>query len=293
MAMVCKEEFPETGGFSMDRYLQENLDILADSIVEDFDFIILVTGRGMTRAGKSRLASQVGSYLTSRVKAMHKKEVSFTCANYSFRGDHLIKNGKSTGKYHSLVYDEAGSDLQAKKVMHSTTQALLDYIRECGQLNQFLICVLPDYFDLPKSIALTRSVCLIDVDFKEKFIRGKYRFYGRRSKKLLYLKGKKYLDYDSHPPDFFGTFPDFLCVDEKEYNKMKVDALMGREQQVKDKVSDKYKRLSRHRRLLINWIWKEHGHTQVEIGERLGITGGEVSTILHEEDLSLIPNNSS
>lgn len=283
MVMVCVEDFPETGGFSMDNYLKENMDILADSIVNDFDFIILISGRGMTRVGKSIIGSQIGYYLTSRVNALHKKNVTFTTKNYSFRGDHLIKNGKTMPKFSCLVYDEAGSDLQARKVMHSTTQALLDYIRECGQQNQFLICILPDFFDLPKGIALTRSVCLIDVDFKEKFNRGKYRFYGRRAKKMLYLKGKKYLDYDAQGPDFFGTFPDFLTVDEKEYKQMKLDALMGREKQVAERVSDRCKMHTNHRRILATELTIKHGYTQGSLAELLDVSQAEIHRIIKGE----------
>ena len=279
MVKVCIDKFPETGGFYIDGYLKENLDILAESITKDFDFVILISGSGMTRVGKSLIGMQVGYYLNYKVNELNKLHNTFTTDNYAFRGDYLIKMSKEFPQYSVLSFDEAGSDLMARKTMHGTTQALLDYLRECGQKNQFLICILPDFFDLPKGIALTRSVCLIDVQFADKFNRGRFNFYGRRAKKMLYLKGKKFLDYESHRSDFHGAFTNFYTIDETKYRQMKMDALQGREKQAADKESRKHIRLSAHRKELILFL-KEQGITQTAIAERMGITQAEVSKIV-------------
>src|SRR3990167_5083279 len=278
MGRVCQKQFPETDGFHLDGYLQEYLDILATKVAYDFDWVILVSGRGMVRVGKSVLGGhQVGCYLTHKVNELHGTKNTFTQDNFVFRGDELIKIAKTMPPYSVIVYDEAGSDLMARKTMHSTTQALLDFFREAGQLNLFLICILPDFFELPKHIALTRSVCLIDVDFREKFNRGKFRFYGRKNKKFLYLKGKKYLDYDSQGPDFQGSFVNFFTVDREAYKQKKMDALMGREKQASERITARDKRLSEHRRILSRWIYEELKIPQVEIANRLRLSQPEVS----------------
>jgi len=281
MVMVCEGCFPnKPEGFYMDGYLKENLDILVKSIVNDFDFIILISGGGMTRIGKSLIGQQIGFYLNYMMEKKHGiKNIYDADNNFVFRGDQLISRGKEAPKYIVLNFDEAGSDLMARKTMHATTQAVLDYLRECGQKNQFLICILPDFFDLPKGVAITRSVCLIDVDFVEKFNRGKFKFYGRKAKKMLYLKGKKFLDYDAYRPDFHGAFTNFYTIDEQKYRQMKMDALQGREKQAADKLTTRHKRLSNHRLELIKWL-HEKGETQKAIAERMGVSQAEISKII-------------
>ena len=279
--MVCEGCFPnKPEGFYMDGYLKDNLDILVESIVKDFDFIILISGSGMTRVGKSLIGQQIGFYLNHMMKIKYKIDNVYDAENnFVFRGDQLISKGKQSPQYVILNFDEAGSDLMARKTMHGTTQAVLDYLRECGQKNQFLICILPDFFDLPKGIALTRSVCLIDVDFIEKFQRGKFKFYGRRAKKMLYLKGKKFLDYDCHKPDFHGAFTNFYTIDEVKYKEMKMDALQGREKQQAEKATNT------HRKLMDRW-WigvrddYSKGMTQIEIAKKYNCSQGEISHIV-------------
>jgi hypothetical protein len=83
--------------------------------------------------------------------------------------------------------------------MKQTTQAVRDYLRECGQYNMLNILVLPEFFDLPKGIALSRSIAMINVywlpDKDGNFQRGFFKFYNKPDKKKLYLLGKKDLDY--------------------------------------------------------------------------------------------------
>jgi len=286
MVLVCPGVFPnKPEGFHMDGYLKENLDILAENITNDFDFVILVSGGGMTRIGKSLIAMQIGYYLTHKVNELNGIHNTFTTDNYSFRGEDLIVKAKCAPRYSVLVYDEAGSDLMARKTMHSTTQALLDFFREIGQANLFLICVLPDFFDLPKGIAVTRSVCLIDVDFVEKFTRGKFKFFSRRAKKLLYLRGKKTLDYDCVKPDFYGTFTNFYTVDEMKYRQMKLEALRNREkdevEKLKERMTSTARRLLHQKRELVLFL-KECGVSQREIAKRAGVTEADISLLITE-----------
>jgi len=253
MVKVCQEEFPETDGFYMDGLLKNNLDILVDSIKDDFDFIILISGRGMVRVGKSQIGKQVSYYINSEVRKKYKVDNTFTTDNFAFRGKDLIEKGKVFPKFSVLDFDEAGADLVGRKIMQQTTQAVLDYIRECGQQNHFLILILPEFFDLPKGIALTRSVCLIDVDFRERFNRGLFRFYGRKAKKLLYLYGKKNLDYGAYKPDFFGTFTDFEPIDGKKYKEMKYAALTGRKLEEVNRINLRELKANSHRNEVAYW----------------------------------------
>jgi len=244
MTQVCIEQFPKgtkkyqkQDGFFMDPVLKAQLDILLKNIKDDWEFTILVAGGGEVRVGKSVLAIQIGAYWTQQMKELYGKEVPFNVAqNICFEGRELIKKGNFLGKnypYSCLLYDEAGADLEGRKVVFSTTKAVLDYFRECGQYNQLNIIVLPEFFDLPKGIALSRSIFLINVyyiaDAEGRFERGFFDFFSRRNKKKLYIKGKKDLNYHAAPYNFHGRFYNFYPVDEQEYRKAKQEALSRRD----------------------------------------------------------------
>jgi hypothetical protein len=241
---VCGDWFPigtfsnKFAGFPMNRLLKMQLDYLIHNVVDDWDFTLLICGEGEVRIGKSTLAQQISTYWTwSLMHILHIKLPHSVKENMCFVGSELIKKGNKLGqnhKYSALIFDEAGADLEGIKAMKQTTQAVRDYLRECGQYNMLNILVLPEFFDLPKGIAISRSIAMINVywlpDEDGTFMRGFFKFYNKPDKKLLYLKGKKDLDYNAYQETFYGKFPRFYTFDEKEYKKEKMQALKNREQ---------------------------------------------------------------
>jgi hypothetical protein len=238
MARVCVEWFPNPenpnlSGFFMDDFLKRELDIYLKNVKNDWDFTILISGQGEMRVGKSLIGLQICAYWTYQIEKLYGIKVPFNIKeNLVLNGNELMKKGVALGekyKYATLDYDEAADDLESSKVMKGSTQMIKDYLRKSAQFNMLNVIVQSEYFEVPKSIAISRACCLIDVyyDIKEdgKFERGHYNFYSRRQKKLLYLVGKKMLDYRCVKPDFKGTFNNFYPVDEQEYRKEKKDAL--------------------------------------------------------------------
>jgi len=246
---VCEKIYPKgfsynrKPGFYMEEILKEQLDVLLKNIENDWDFTILITGGGQVRVGKSLLTMQIGAYWNRQIKKLYGKNIPFNVEeNFVFDGKQLIKKGNYLGKkydYPCLIYDEAGADLEGRKVMQSTTQDVLDFFRECGQYNMLNIIVLPEFFDLPKGIALSRSICLIDVSYLADdegiFQRGYFNFYSFPNKKQLYLRGKKELNYKAYHYDFHGRFYHFYPIDEKEYRAKKQEALTRRESKRRNK----------------------------------------------------------
>ncbi len=250
---VCEDWFPvgsrkgqKKDGFEMDDALAAQIKIAAKNIVKDWDFTILITGGGEVRVGKSVLALQIGMYWTWLMEKLHGIKVPFDVKNnIVFQWENLIETGNRLGetqKFCALQYDEAGESMQGTKTMSRELQAVKDYLRECGQYNFLNIMVLPEFFDLPKGIALTRSIFLIDVYYSSNeeglFQRGYFKFYSRRNKKKLYLKGKRELNYNAHQFNFQGRFPNFYPIDEQKYRERKQEALRARETNKKDKMRD-------------------------------------------------------
>jgi hypothetical protein len=243
MARVCIDWFPKgwdkrqrKAGFYLDNSLKSQLDILIKNIADDWDFTIIITGGGEVRVGKSVLAMQIGAYWAHEVQRIYKKKTIFDVEhNFVLDGRTLIKKGNELGQaypYSVLIYDEAGADLEGRKQVQQQTQDVIDFYRECGQYNLLNILVMPDFFDLPKGIALHRSIFLLDVYYtansEGKFERGYFKFYSRRNKKYLYLKGKRELDYRAHPHNLQGRFLPFYPIDEQAYRALKQGALTNR-----------------------------------------------------------------
>ena len=248
---VCKKWFPNDGsrkyqredGFWMDKFLVNQIEILLKNIRNDWDFTIIITGGGEVRVGKSVLALQIAAYWAYELEERYGIKVPYDVKeNIVFEGGLLIKKGNQLGQhypYSPLVFDEAGSDLEGRKAMKTSTQDVLDFFRECGQYNMLNILVLPEYFDLPKGIALSRAICLIDVfysvDDEGIFERGYFNFFSKRNKKYLYMKGKRELDYKAHPYNERGRFRNFYPLNEKEYRQCKQEALSRRETKKRNK----------------------------------------------------------
>lgn len=286
MARVCENWYPKgwdprqrKDGFAMDDSLKQQLDLMLKNITKDWDFTIIITGGGEVRVGKSVLAMQIGAYWAWQMENIYGKKTIFNVENnFVLDGRTLIQKGNNLGQnypFSPLIYDEAGADLEGRKQMQQQTQDVMDFYRECGQYNLLNILVMPEYFDLPKGIALHRSIFLLDVyyiaDEKGIFQRGHFKFYSRRNKKYLYLKGKRELNYNAHPYNFTGRFYPFYPVDENAYREIKQRTLSGRAGKRKNKFQ-----LQRDASWFI--LNKELGITQQEIANRMAqMTGVFIS----------------
>lgn len=274
---VCEDWFPKgtkrnqkLDGFEMDDILAEQIKLAAKNVTNDWDFTIIVTGSGEVRVGKSVLALQIAAYWTWLIEKLHGIKVPFSVKeNLVFQWDKLIEKGNDLGeksKYCALQYDEAGETMQGTKTMSRELQAVKDYLRECGQYNFLNILVMPEFFDLPKGIAVTRSIFLIDVYYTAGqdgiFQRGFFKFYSRKNKKQLYLKGKKELNYNAYHFNFQGKFPNFYPINEKEYREQKQIALRSRDTNKKDKVLEM-------RDAAWAMLYKKLGMSQQEIADKM------------------------
>lgn len=253
MARVCQDWFPvgtykgqREAGFYMDDNLKQQIDLLIKNVVRDWDFTIVITGGGEVRVGKSVLGLQIMAYWTHQVEQVHGIKVPFNAkTNIVFQWNKLIEMGNSLGeksKYCALSYDEAGETMEGSKSATRELRAVRDYLRECGQYNFLNLLILPEFFDLPKGVAITRSIFLLDVSYAANedgiFERGHFKFYSRRNKKQLYIKGKKELNYNAHPYNFSGRFFNFYPINEQEYRESKREALKNRETNSRDRVMD-------------------------------------------------------
>jgi len=71
MAKVCEKWFPmgsyksqRSPGFYMHDTLKQTLDLWVKNVKNDWDFVIIVSGQGTVRVGKSVIAQQIACYWT-------------------------------------------------------------------------------------------------------------------------------------------------------------------------------------------------------------------------------------
>jgi len=223
--------------YPLNGFLRDNLDEVAVFIKKKYDCVVIVSGGGKVRVGKSCMAMQCAYYvawLLNEIK-IRKGEipagtpVPFTNANVAFDPESLKKMAESYPKNSVFVYDEARSGLDSASSMTAINKTMIDFFSECGQYGHVIILVLPDFFKLSEMIAVPRSLFLINVYTDKNFNRGFFSFYSDKRKELLYVFGKKKFGstskYNSVAPNFHGTFGDYLPINREMYEEQKRLAL--------------------------------------------------------------------
>lgn len=202
--------------YYLDGFLKDNLDIAKEVIKKDWDMIFCYDG--YEGSGKSVKAMQDAYYC----------DPSFTIERECFTPKEFTEQILKAEKYQAVVYDEALTGLSSKDVMGRINKALVSMLAEIRQKNLFVFIVMPTFFDLSKYVALWRSRALIHLYTAEKFKRGYFAFFNSDRKKELYIKGKKFYDYNCVKPNFKGMFTGYYPIDEEAYKKKKLDSLKNR-----------------------------------------------------------------
>lgn len=255
--------------FKMDKALVDNLMELKRLNDEDWDFKFIISGDGMTRTGKTTIGGQVGIFF----------DTSCTEKNWCYQGDLLIAQARKLGYKRVVIYDEAKEGLDSKKSMSRYCQHIVDYMNECGYLNQYLIIILPDYFNLVKEVALSLSICLINVHLDSQFKRGHYDFYDHVDKRMLFIRGKKFHNYSSHPPSFGGNFQDYLPFDSNELRKLKEAAIKSRDER-QNKLSKMEKKYRARWLRVICYLYQVGRWTQKQIAD---VSSSDLDKITHKQ----------
>ncbi len=239
-------------GYSMDGTLVENLAPIPQFLAKDRDIVGIVSGRGMTRNGKSTHGIGIGYFIAWSIAGglmdirrgednkfinpivikKPTKSVNFSLENFCYTPDDLIKKAedlyKKYGKEQVILYDEC-SGLDSKGTMKAINQKLEHFFQTCGAYNHVILIILPNFFKLNEDIATTRSMFLVDCYSDDNWARGFFDYFGPKAKEWLYFLGKKKIGvgnkYFSQKPSFYGRFGDWLPFDREEYEEKKQEAL--------------------------------------------------------------------
>jgi len=282
----------------LDGYLKSALDSIVWNASKDWDFVLIITGDGNVRTGKSVLAMSVCAYIADRLNT------PFTIDNIHFDSQTMIDHAQSAPPNSVFQYDEAREGLATVKRFSKIQQDLVDFFNECGQLNHIFVLVLPDFFSLHWELATNRSECLLNVYRNEQnvkrlvngektdvtvFQRGFMEFFNKKNKAKLYYKGKRtgFRDYGMITPNFRGSFTNNYPIDEQAYREKKREALS----RFKDKHKEKKERITVAEKIAYSFMEREKGNlrelaradgldekyysnTLSDLRKKLGIKGG-------------------
>ena len=217
----------KTPGRYIDGILHQNIKILAKNIVKDMTYLGIISSSTLeVGTGKSVFVQQLCEAYLNEVNKAHGFDLELTMNNIVFRPQDIIKRSFQVPRYSIIICDE-WEDANYWSELGIT---LRQFFRKCRQLNLFIIVIIPNFFQLPMSYAISRSVFFIDVRFSGEFDRGFFSFYNFNKKKTLYLKGKKQQNYGVISANFTGRFGDGYVVDRQEYLKAKLKDLKNQEE---------------------------------------------------------------
>jgi hypothetical protein len=236
---ILEQRFPKgtwkgqkTDGRYIDGIYYENLKELVNVIHQDMTFLAIISSSTLeVGTGKSVFAQQTGEAWIQLVNEIHKKNLpDMSMQNIVFKPKDLIDRAFKVPKTSVIILDE----WEDAHYWSELGISLRQFFRKCRQLNLFIILIIPNFFQLPPSYAISRSVFFVDVRFEGSFERGYFSFYGFQKKKDLYIYGKKTQNYKCVSPQFTGRFGDGYAVDEKLYRETKMKDLTEAETKPQD-----------------------------------------------------------
>ena len=263
---------PKTGyisEYSMSIRLKRNLDEVITPALQkkDKDYVLIIDGG--EGSGKSTFAFQVGKCV----------DPSLNLSRIVFTADEFREALFKAKKGQCVIFDEAFTGFSSRASLSSVNRTLVNLMMQVRQKNLFIIIVLPTFFLLDKYLALFRAKALIHV-FESKGVRGYFRVYNSRLKKLLYLLGQKTFSYFTKKVRtyfkgrFYGKFALGDAKVEKLYRKKKIKSLQDSEKNPMTAGQVKY----REQRDLLLWLFKNYtAFTYKQIDSIIGEYGLEMS----------------
>lgn len=225
---------------------------------KDLDLVTAVTG--YPGYGKSTFVIQEASICdhTFNHKRMYQNVEDF------IEG---VKNSKNYGEAHCL--DESYDGMNSGEIRREVGRALMNVMNIIRQKRLYIFIVLPNFFDLHKSIAIFRTRWLFHLYSPEFGDIGYFAAFGRSAKQRLYIKGKKFEDYDCVPAEFIGKFtPEIPSnFDWKAYEKIK-------EHNLKNVFIKSHEDRSavQQRNTLLHYLKTKLSHTSKKLSELTGLS---------------------
>jgi len=201
----------------IDPYVQKVLDKAKERNKKGYDYVSIICG--YPGVGKSVFAQTCARYL----------DPDFDESKVAFGDEEFIDKTNNAKEYSSVVLDESFQSMNSKVTMSSAFLRIVNHLQIIRQKHLFIFLCLPNFFDLSKGVGLYRANHLFLI-YADK-ITDKRRFvsFDRDNKRILYVKGGKFMNYNAHKGNFYGNSYLNEVIPEKIYDDMKRKHLLAQD----------------------------------------------------------------
>ena len=256
----------------MDDKLKSKLDLMIKRMSSTDDNIIVIDGD--EGQGKSEMAMGICYYVA------HKTGRKYDVDNIDFDLDTVIKKAAST-KEEIEHFDEAVLGLLTTNWQNKLQQKFNQLVMVARKKKHFMVLCIPKFHRLSQYLIEERSIALVHVYSRNNIEKGRFTYYTKKNKGLLYTdwkksKTKKYKEHRS----FWGTFPIastkiFTDEQNKAYDDKKDEAILALGSDYETKVSTQSQRWKNQRDHLIAYIKDKMGLKFTEMAVELRNFGVE------------------
>jgi DNA-directed RNA polymerase specialized sigma subunit len=252
--MVILTYKPTNKEFSMDGYLNSNLDlILSKAIPNYWDCFGIIFGR--EGAGKTTIATQI----------CYRLDPNFTVKNIVWTTQQMSKAIDETKDESSILWDEAITGAKSSQHAEEISQLLISKLTMIRKKRLKIIICFPYLYMLNKYF-VSRCLFSIYVYAKGFTDRGYAKAYNSRNSEKLYNLMKEKYKYDyagafrEARHDFHFRFTSMFCCDEAEYDRLK-----SKYSKLEEKTKEVNKAQLQLNKVLNNMVM--YGMTQNEIAK--------------------------
>lgn len=206
--------------YTLDNNLTKNLENVKKVVSsKDFDYVAIVAG--LPGMGKSNFAINCCKFL----------DPNFSIKNIASTAEEFEEITSNAEPHSAIMLDESFASLNSKISQSKDFVRIVNHLQIIRQKNLYIFLCLPNFFDLAKGIAIYRAHHLFVCYGQEFGDRGSFAAYDREAKKNLYINGLKYMNYHIQEPNFRGTFVKQKCINEDEYNELKLKHLKAKKEE--------------------------------------------------------------
>lgn len=230
MPIVNKGKNPDGSSslFHLDEYMTKNLDEIKKRVEKgNWDSKIIIAG--YSGVGKSHTVQFFARYLCEW----------FDSSYYCFTINEFKEKATNCPEHSAVILDESFDSMNSKASLSKEFQKVISFLQIIRQKHLYIFLLLPNFFDLSKSVALYNSNLLVVCYTTDSGQRGRYAVFDRDAKKNLYIRGLKMMDYGKENPNFRGQVPAKCIIDWEDYERRKANHL---KEQIKKEEHEKKSR---------------------------------------------------